>query len=42
MKTESYMTLLNEIANILNSKNNEIAVLKWKIADLQAELEKKN
>lgn len=38
MKTENYITLLNEIANILNNKNSEISMLNWKIADLQAEL----
>ena len=38
IKTENYITLLNEIANILNNKNSEISMLNWKIADLQAEL----
>ena len=38
MKAENYITLLNEIANILNNKNGEISMLNWKIADLQAEL----
>lgn len=37
-ETEKYNVLLQELAESIRSKNNEIAILRWKVADLEAKL----
>ncbi len=36
---ETYEILLNELAELLKSKNNEIRLLKWQVEDLKAKIE---
>ena len=36
---ETYKILMNELAELLKSKNNEIRLLKWQVEDLKAKLE---
>lgn len=35
---KSYDTLLQEISGLIKSKNEEIEILRWRVADLEAKL----
>lgn len=37
---ETYQILMDELAELLKSKNAEIRLLKWQVEDLKAKLEK--
>lgn len=37
-KEEQYRVFANELAHLIKSKNNEISLLRWRVADLEAKL----
>ena len=37
-QNEQYDILLREIADIIKAKNDEISIMRWRIADLEAKL----